>query len=174
MLLVMALVYALAAPHPKLGYAGELAMARGLAMVKDPAFARAELARLERRWPQEARPLYLDGMMAIAQERFGEAERALEAAEAIDPKDLDIGLSLSAVYVRNGKPEQAESLLEHLAQAHPRTGSVHYNLGLLAVERGRFAKARAAFQTFLKLSGPADADKRIQALNYLKLLKVRS
>jgi tetratricopeptide (TPR) repeat protein len=97
--------------------------------------------------------------------RHREAIPVLETARDAEPKNAMIWINLGAAYLGNpvlatGEQQmQAIEAFEKALELNPAAPSVHYNLGLIFVDRGEADLAQAAFRRALQVN-PLDRDAR--------------
>jgi protein O-GlcNAc transferase len=97
--------------------------------------------------------------------RHKEAIPLLEAARDIEPHNAMIWINLGAAYLGNpvlATPEQqmqAIAAFEQALELDPAAPSVHYNLGLIFVDRADIDLAVAAFRQAIQVN-PFDRDAR--------------
>jgi Flp pilus assembly protein TadD len=90
---------------------------------------------------------------------------ALELASQLEPDNAMVWSNLAAAYL--GKPifstltqqDQAIAAYEHALEIAPRAPNVHYNLGLIYLERNDTERAAAHFVSALE-TDPHDRDAR--------------
>jgi len=108
--------------------------------------------------------LNLSGAYILAG-RHREAIPLLEAALKTEPENPMIWINLGAAHLGNPilatheQQEQAIRAFEKSLELDPAAPSVHYNLGLIFVDRGDHDLARAAFRHALRVN-PQDRDAR--------------
>jgi len=83
---------------------------------------------------------------------FGDAERELEEAYLIRPRDPKVLNLLGLVYFKQQKLEKAEEVYRKLAAESPEISTLFYNLGLIYNKLGRLEEAEAAFLKSLNLA----------------------
>jgi tetratricopeptide (TPR) repeat protein len=104
--------------------------------------------------------------------RHKEAVPFLEAARDLEPHNTMVWINLGAAYLGNpvlAGPEEQMAAIAAFQQAlalDPAAPSVHYNLGLIFVDRNEPELASAAFQQALQ-ANPHDRDAR----NWLRRLR---
>lgn len=97
--------------------------------------------------------------------RHGEAVPLLEAARDAEPQNIMIWINLGAAYLGNpilSTPQRqmrAISAFEQALELDPAAPNVHYNLGLIFVDRKENDLAMAAFQRAVQVN-PFDRDAR--------------
>ena len=97
--------------------------------------------------------------------RHKEALEPLEAARQAEPENAMVWINLGAAYLGNpvlATPEQqldAIRAFEHALALDPAAPSVHYNLGLIFVDRDETDLAAAAFRKAVQVN-PYDHDAR--------------
>ena len=90
----------------------------------------------------------------------------LEAARDAEPDNVMVWINLGAAYLGNpvlATPEQQALAIAAFEQAlalDPEAPSVHYNLGLIYVDRGEFDRARLAFRRAIQ-SNQGDRDAHV-------------
>jgi len=84
--------------------------------------------------------------------RFEEAERELEEAYLLRPRDPRVLNLLGLVYFREDKLDKAEEVYRKLIAESPNANTLHYNLGLVCLKLGRFEDAESAFLKALDLT----------------------
>lgn len=95
--------------------------------------------------------------------RYREAIPLLEAARDAEPDNAMIWINLGAAYLGNPLLATSEQQMQAIAafetalELNPAAPSVHYNLGLIYVDRGTPDLARAAFRHALQVN-PLDRD----------------
>src|SRR5260370_25799053 len=84
--------------------------------------------------------------------RFEEAERELEEADLMRPRDQKVLNLLGLVYVRQDKFEKAEEVYRKLVAESPDAHTLFYNLGLIYFKLSRPEDAESAFLKALELT----------------------
>ena len=84
--------------------------------------------------------------------RYDEAERELEEAYLLRPRDQKVLNLLGLVYFRQEKLEKAEEVYRKLAAESPEAHTLFYNLGLIYFKLNRLEEAESAFLKALELS----------------------
>jgi uncharacterized protein (AIM24 family) len=84
--------------------------------------------------------------------RLDEAERQLEEAYLLRPRDARVLNLLGLVYYKGERFEKAEEVYRKLVVESPETHTLHYNLGLICFKLGRLEDAESAFLKALDLS----------------------
>jgi tetratricopeptide (TPR) repeat protein len=98
--------------------------------------------------------------------RHRKAVPLLEAARDAEPDNTMVWINLGAAYLgnpilaTNEQQMQAIQAFEKALELNPVAPSVHYNLGLIFVDRGESDLALAAFRQAVK-ANPMDRDARI-------------
>ncbi|HSB60652.1 MAG TPA: tetratricopeptide repeat protein [Vicinamibacteria bacterium] len=85
-------------------------------------------------------------------QQFEEAERELEEAYLLRPRDQRVLNLLGLVYFRQDKLEKAEEVYRKLAAESPEAHTLHYNLGLIYFKLNRLEDAESSFLKALELS----------------------
>src|SRR6266852_8176403 len=84
--------------------------------------------------------------------RFEDAERELEEAYLMRPRDQKVLNLLGLVYFKQDKYEKAEEVYRKLAAESPDAHTLFYNLGLICFKLGRLEEAETAFLKALELN----------------------
>ncbi len=84
--------------------------------------------------------------------RYDEAERELEEAYLLRPRDQKVLNLLGLVYFRQEKLDKAEEVYRKLATESPDAHTLFYNLGLIYFKLNRLEEAESAFLKALELS----------------------
>jgi uncharacterized protein (AIM24 family)/Tfp pilus assembly protein PilF len=84
--------------------------------------------------------------------KFEDAERQLEEAYLLRPRDPRVLNLLGLVYFRGEKLAKAEEVYRKLIAESPEAHTLHYNLGLVCFKLGRMEDAEAAFLKALDLT----------------------
>jgi uncharacterized protein (AIM24 family) len=95
---------------------------------------------------------YNKGRELFEARRFEEAERQLEEAYLLRPRDPRVLNLLGLVYYRGDKLGKAEEVYRKLIAESPEAHTLHYNLGLVCFKLGRLEEAEAAFGKALELT----------------------
>jgi len=85
--------------------------------------------------------------------RYEEAERELEEAYLLRPRDQKVLNLLGLVYFKQDKYEKAEEVYRKLAAESPNAHTLFYNLGLIYFKLQRLEEAEAAFNKALDIVG---------------------
>ena len=94
---------------------------------------------------------YNKGRELFEERRFEDAERQLEEAYLLRPRDPRVLNLLGLVYYRGDKLAKAEEVYRKLIAESPDVHTLHYNLGLVCFKLGRLEEAEAAFLKALEL-----------------------
>ena len=92
------------------------------------------------------------GKALYDEKRFEEAERELEEAYLLRPRDQKVLNLLGLVYFKQDKYEKAEEVYRKLAAESPDAHTLFYNLGLIYFKLGRLEEAETAFLKALELN----------------------
>jgi tetratricopeptide (TPR) repeat protein/uncharacterized protein (AIM24 family) len=92
------------------------------------------------------------GKQLYEDKRFEEAERQLEEAYLLRPRDQKVLNLLGLVYFKQDKYEKAEEVYRKLAAESPEAYTLFYNLGLINFKLNRLQEAEQAFLKALELS----------------------
>lgn len=93
------------------------------------------------------------GREAYEARRFAEAERELEEAYLLRPRDQNVLNLLGLTYFKQERFEKAEEVYRKLAGESPEAPTLHYNLGLIGFKLERLEEAESSFLKALELSG---------------------
>ncbi len=85
--------------------------------------------------------------------RYEEAERELEEAYLLRPRDQKVLNLLGLIYFKQDKYEKAEEVYRKLTAESPDANTLYYNLGLIYFKLQRLDEAESAFTKALELSG---------------------
>ena len=95
---------------------------------------------------------YNKGREHFEARRLDEAERQLEEAYLLRPRDPRVLNLLGLVYFRGEKLDKAEEVYRKLIAESPDAHTLHYNLGLICFKLGRLEDAESAFLKALDLT----------------------
>jgi len=84
--------------------------------------------------------------------QYDDAERQLEEAYLLRPRDPRVLNLLGLVYFRADKLDKAEEIYRKLVAESPDAHTLHYNLGLIYLKLGRLDDAESAFLKALELT----------------------
>jgi tetratricopeptide (TPR) repeat protein len=127
------------------------------------------IAILERAYeldPESVPTLINLGGAHVMAGRHKKAVPYLEAARDAEPENAMIRINLGAAYLGNPVLATSEQQMaairafEKALELNPAAPSVHYNLGLIFVDRGDSDLAEAAFQRAIQVN-PTDRDARL-------------
>lgn len=131
--------------------------------------AREAIPHLERAHQLDAEsvPILINlGGAYVIGGRHREAVPLLESARDREPDNAMIWINLGAAYLGNPVIATAEQQMQAIAafekalELNPAAPSVHYNLGLIFVDRGETDLALAAFRHAIRVN-PLDRDARL-------------
>src|SRR5262245_45206293 len=83
---------------------------------------------------------------------YDEAERELEEAYLMRPRDARVLNLLGLVYFKQEKLDKAEEVYRKLVAESPEAHTLHYNLGLICFKLNRMEDAESAFLKALELA----------------------
>jgi Flp pilus assembly protein TadD/uncharacterized protein (AIM24 family) len=95
---------------------------------------------------------YNKGRELFEARHFEEAERQLEEAYLLRPRDPRVLNLLGLVYFRGEKLEKAEEVYRKLIAESPEAHTLHYNLGIICFKLGRLEDAESLFLKALELT----------------------
>jgi tetratricopeptide (TPR) repeat protein len=84
--------------------------------------------------------------------RYEEAERELEEAYLLRPRDARVLNLLGLIYFKQEKLDKAEEVYRKLVAESPDAHTLHYNLGLICFKLGRMEDAESSFLKTLELA----------------------
>ena len=84
--------------------------------------------------------------------RYDDAERELEEAYLLRPRDARVLNLLGLVYFKQEKLDKAEEVYRKLVAESPEAHTLHYNLGLICFKLNRMEDAESAFLKALELA----------------------
>jgi len=93
------------------------------------------------------------GQSFYEERHYEDAERELEEAYLLRPRDQRVLNLLGLVYFKQEKLEKAEEVYRKLAAESPDAPTLFHNLGLIHFKLNRLEEAEAAFSKALELSG---------------------
>ncbi len=140
---------------------------RGAALL-EAGKAQEAIPHLERAYrlaPEDVPTLINLGGAYIMAGRHKEAIPLLEAARDAEPDNVMVWINLGAAYLGNPvlataeQQMQAIGAFEKALELNPAAPNVHYNLGLIFVDRGDTDLAVAAFRRAIQVN-PLDRDAR--------------
>jgi uncharacterized protein (AIM24 family) len=92
------------------------------------------------------------GKACYDERKFADAERELEEAYLLRPRDQNVLNLLGLVYFKQDKLEKAEEVYRKLAAESPAVSTLYYNLGLIHFKLNRLEEAEMAFLKALELA----------------------
>ena len=95
---------------------------------------------------------YNKGRELFEARQFEEAERQLEEAYLLRPRDPRVLNLLGLVYFRGEKLAKAEEVYRKLIAESPEAHTLHYNLGIICFKLGRLEDAESLFLKALELT----------------------
>jgi len=95
--------------------------------------------------------LYSMGQCARALGRLDDAVSFMHEAIRLEPGNLEIGVSLAGLYVEQKEYENAEDVLRVILVSHADVAPVHFSLGLILKEQGKYESALAQFTKVVQL-----------------------
>jgi Flp pilus assembly protein TadD len=93
------------------------------------------------------------GREAFEAKRFDEAERELEEAYLLRPRDQKVLNLLGLAYFRQERFDKAEEVYRKLLAESPEVATLHYNLGLICFKLERLEEAESAFLKAIAAAG---------------------
>jgi putative PEP-CTERM system TPR-repeat lipoprotein len=86
------------------------------------------------------------GIGLLSSGQADQAQAALEAAWKKDRRQVQAGVTLAGMHLRNGRPQAAAEIAKVLVDQAPDRAGHHDLLGMALAQAGRIAPARAAFE----------------------------
>lgn len=80
-----------------------------------------------------------------------EAQQFLQKAEETQPKNLDVKVALAETYVMGENPMQGIFLLREVLQENPEHQKALYQMGILSIQSGQWAKAVERLEKYTQL-----------------------
>ena len=124
-------------------------------LVAERSAARHECA-IPRRGPPSTRgcssPTSTRARRFYDERRYEEAERELEEAYLLRPRDQKVLNLLGLVYFKQEKYDKAEEVYRKLVTESPEAHTLFYNLGLIHYKLGRLEEAETTFLKALELN----------------------
>ncbi|HVE84894.1 MAG TPA: tetratricopeptide repeat protein, partial [Myxococcales bacterium] len=124
------------------------------------AEALTEVARVNQRFPGNARIAFLYGRISDALDNAADAEGHYKRALAADASLYQANLALARFYLRFRRAADARPQLEEAARKAPNDPAVHAGLGEMAFTEGNLQDARREFTTASGLD-PTQPDARL-------------
>jgi Tfp pilus assembly protein PilF len=150
--------------------ATELAeVAIGQMKAKQPEQARETFRKALAMEPNNERALYGAAHLALQEKRLDDAENYLKAAYKVNPDNINVILTLGAVYQKGGASKQAEQLYAAVRKAQPGNAAAVYNLAMLAIDRKDYTGSKSLFEEYLRMV--PNAPDRNKVLKRIKLLE---
>ena len=110
--------------------------------------------------PVDARAVAQDGIIALRQERFQDAQDALLAASAAAPDWADPWAYLSSVQLALGKPREAQVSIERALELSPAGFASNQKAGELSIRLGQLGLAEDHFLAAVRAAGHGSGDQR--------------
>lgn len=129
---------------------------------KRPEEARESFRKALELEPKNHRALYGAAHFALQEKRLDDAENYLKEAYKGNPDDIDVILTLGAVYQKGKAFKQAESLYAAVRKAQPGNATAVYNLGMLAIDTRDYPKSKAYFEEYLRMVPKAPDRKKVE------------
>jgi Tfp pilus assembly protein PilF len=107
--------------------------------------------------PKDPEPHLSAGLLHERQKEFSAAESEYKQVLILDPKSTEATIGLTNVYIKSGRPGDAEPLLRRLAAERAGDAGIHLQLGRMLAAMGKKDDAIAEIQTGLKIA-PGDAE----------------
>jgi predicted CXXCH cytochrome family protein len=92
------------------------------------------------------------GLLYAAQGRVGDAEAALRAGLAVDPRFVPAAVNLADLYRATGRDGEGERVLREALGHDPRSAAAHHALGLLLVRWKRMPEALVELEAAARLA----------------------
>jgi len=99
---------------------------------------------------------YLDGSAELQLGQVAPAISSLESASDLEPTSSEILFTLTDLYLRTNRPQDAERIAKRATTFNPTDKRAFSNYGLVLMQEGKFDDARAQFELAAKLD-PTDA-----------------
>ncbi|OQA44618.1 MAG: Cellulose synthase operon protein C precursor [Chloroflexi bacterium ADurb.Bin325] len=137
-----------------------------LLMARRPGEAAPLLSRALELEPDSVDAALNLGSAYILQGKHAKAVPVLERAAQLDPHNATVWANLAAAYLgklpfaERAQQDQAIAAFERALSLNPAAPHVHYNLGLIYLERNDLFAAATHFQAALD-TDPADSDARL-------------
>jgi tetratricopeptide (TPR) repeat protein len=128
------------------GEEGYMLAARLMARVKEPEVRVELMHALVADQAENAEAQFALAMVAVASQRFDEAEQAAEAALRLRPEWEQAQIFLVRIMLLQGKNDHAESLLEEYIDDRPRDNNLRLAYARLLVEQKAYQKALREFE----------------------------
>jgi Flp pilus assembly protein TadD len=99
----------------------------------------------------ELRPDYINALtqlavIAMAHQRFDEAQAIVDKTVQLEPKNPSLRANLGALALRRGKPEEAIRNYEEVLNLDPKSAGAHFELGQIYLNRQEWEKGRVHYE----------------------------
>jgi tetratricopeptide (TPR) repeat protein len=124
------------AAHPQVhdaSYSLGLLLAEG----QKPTEAAVYLGKAAAGFPDRGRVHYNYGLLLQTLTRDAEAERALQRAHTLEPKNKDFLIALATFYLKRGRFTRAETVAQELTAAYPTDGTGRQIMEIIRRDTGR-------------------------------------
>ncbi|WP_373058245.1 tetratricopeptide repeat protein [Zunongwangia sp. H14] len=96
----------------------------------------------------------------VSQEKYEEAEEAMEAAINANPDDLELKQVQANMYYNMGDKEKYNEIMEQVVEQAPDNAALYYNLGVNSADLGNKDKAMQYYQKAIELD-PSMTDAKL-------------
>ena len=107
--------------------------------------------------PKDTEPHLSVGLLHERQKEFAAAAEEYKQVLALDPHSTEATIGLTNIYMKSGRPGEAEPLLRKLAVERPEDAGIHLQLGRMLAAQGKKNDALVEMQLGTKLA-PSDSE----------------
>ena len=125
---------------------------RALLAVRKPEDALTAATAARTKFPKDSTLAYLGGRAQEQLDRTTDAEQSYKAALEIDPGNIDAGLALAQLHIRQRHYSEAKLPLAALVERFPQEARVHIGLGDLALAQGDVGTAQSEYERATSLA----------------------
>jgi Tfp pilus assembly protein PilF len=126
-------------------------LAIALYYVPDPPAASAAAAEAAAAAPEAPQPVYIQGLLAKAENQVEAAEAAFQKVLKVDPTDLGARVNLAQLHMQKREYDAAVELLRPAVAAEPYHVTALYNLGVALTRAGKTEEGQKTIAKFQAL-----------------------
>lgn len=133
--------------------------------------ARTVLEKVLKDNPEHFRARYGLGLVELEARNVGLAERHLKKALSLKPDDVEVAVSLGAVYQRGKAYDQAEKVYLEILRVKPNHSKTLYNLARLNIAKGNLSEGRDLLKKYM--ASGINTGEKMRAANMLEKVENR-